>query len=98
MYKTTLWTLWSYFPKPTRICIRNSLKKDENIKKIIIFGSSLKPTCHIDSDIDIYLELDKNKRVNFPFITKAYDYWNNFTVDANLRNEIKKTGVTIYER
>ena len=88
MYKTTLWTLWSYFPKPTKICIRN----------IIIFGSSLKPTCHIDSDIDIYLELDKNKRVNFPFITKAYDYWNNFTVDANLRNEIKKTGVTIYER
>ena len=78
--------------------ILNSLKKDENIKKIIIFGSSLKPTCHIDSDIDIYLELDKNKRVNFPFITKAYDYWNNFTVDANLRNEIKKTGVTIYER
>lgn len=75
-----------------------TLKKDNNIEKIIIFGSSLKPSCHIDSDIDIYLELKENKKVEFPYITKPYDYWNNYTVDDNLKNEIFKTGVTVYER
>lgn len=46
--------------------ILNSLKKDENIKKIIIFGSSLKPTCHIDSDILIFiLNLNKIRESTF---------------------------------
>lgn len=78
--------------------ILDSLQQDSNIKKVIVFGSSLKPTCHIDSDIDIYLELIKKEKVNFPYINKPYDYWNNFTVDQNLKNEISKTGVIVYER
>lgn len=78
--------------------IIDELKHDSNINKIIIFGSSLSPSCHIDSDIDVYLELKEDKKVKFPNINKAYDYWNNFTVNDSLMSEINRNGVTVYEK
>lgn len=41
----------------------NNLKKDKAIKKIIIFGSSVTSSCHIDSDLDVYIELERNKKI-----------------------------------
>lgn len=39
--------------------------KDENIQKVIVFGSSVTPRCKPWSDIDIYFEM-KEPRSNFP--------------------------------
>ena len=73
----------------------------ECIEKSGMFAVSIlseKTDPNIISQLGFQSSRDVDKFMNVPFITKAYDYWNNFTVDANLRNEIKKTGVTIYER
>lgn len=37
------------------------LKEDNNVKKIILFGSSVTSKCHRDSDIDIYVEISYEK-------------------------------------
>lgn len=78
--------------------IIEGLKKNQNVKKVIIFGSSVTSSCHPDSDIDIYLELDKNEKTNIPLIYKPYDYWNNFSADERLKKEIYGKGVVVYER
>jgi len=40
-------------------------KKDKNIQRIIVFGSSVTPLCNPWSDIDIYFEM-KKPSPNFP--------------------------------
>lgn len=76
----------------------DGLKKNNHVNKIIIFGSSLTPVCHIDSDIDVYLDLNEDVKVDFPFINRPYDYWNNYTADESLKEEIKRSGVIVYEK
>lgn len=74
-------------------------KLDNNIKKIVIFGSSVTSLCNPWSDIDVYLELEHDLRL--PSICNpdaVYDKWTNFTVDKTLMDEINKTGVVVYER
>ena len=75
-------------------------KKIPNIRKIIIFGSSVTPRCNPESDIDIYFETVKemNKWPSIGSHTVVFDKWDNFTVDKNLYDEIMKTGVLVYER
>ena len=75
-------------------------KKIPNIRKIIIFGSSVTPRCTPESDIDIYFETAKemNKWPSIGSHTVVFDKWDNFTVDKNLYDEIMKTGVLVYER
>ena len=36
-------------------------KQDPNIKRVVIFGSSVRDDCRPDSDIDIYYELNGDK-------------------------------------
>jgi len=76
----------------------NYLKDNENVNKIIIFGSSVTNSCHNYSDVDIYLDLKENKRV----INKAFDFVfdkiTNFMADDRLMKEINTKGVTVYER
>ena len=75
-------------------------RDNPNIKKIVIFGSSVTPLCNPWSDIDIYFEmLEPPKR--YPSIgshTAVLDKWDNFSVDEALKREIDETGVTVYER
>ena len=74
-------------------------KLDSNIKRIVIFGSSVTSLCNPWSDIDVYLELENDlrlPRINNP--DAIYDKWTNFTVDERLMDEITKTGVVVYER
>lgn len=88
-------TKQKYIAKMVEIC-----KSDPNIKKVIIFGSTVTAGCNPWSDIDIYFEV-KDKSKKLPGIkshTQAFDKWSNFTVDQNLLNEIKKEGVIVYER
>ena len=76
------------------------LKTNNNVNKIIIFGSSVTNKCHTGSDLDFYIDLNKDTKLDelFSRFLDNYDYWNNFTVDERLLNEIKKKGVTVYER
>lgn len=75
-------------------------KKEPNVRKIIIFGSSVTSACNPWSDIDIYFEIDKpvNNLPLVPHDNQDWDRWSNFSVDENLKNEILKTGVLVYDR
>lgn len=76
----------------------NKLKKDKNINKIIVFGSSVTNSCHIDSDLDVYLELERNKKATINKIDYELDLWNNYTVSDELLEEINDKGVVVYEQ
>lgn len=74
-------------------------KKDPNIKKAIIFGSSVRDDCRPDSDIDIYYEFI-GKKTPWPSLGSmaVWDKWDNYTVNRQLDYEIIRTGVTVYEK
>lgn len=71
---------------------------NNKVTKITIFGSSVKDTCHIGSDIDIFVETkQKNIKLknNHNF---EIDLWTSNTVDKRLLKEINSKGVIVYER
>ena len=73
-------------------------RKDSNIKKIVIFGSSITSACNPWSDIDVYFEMEKLPR-HYPIIGnphQVFDKWCNFTVSEKLMTEINKKGVVVY--
>ncbi len=75
-------------------------KNNPNVKKFIIFGSSITAGCNPWSDIDIYFEME-NEPHAYPTIAnhkQAFDKWSNFTASGDLLNEIQKNGVVVYER
>ncbi len=78
--------------------IISSVKNNPNVKRITIFGSSVTDRCHIDSDVDVYIELEKLEHLVFYVNDFVYDLWTNFTVDERMIQEIKKKGVVVYER
>ena len=73
-------------------------KTNKNVKRIIIFGSSITRACHIGSDVDIYVQLKKKEKIINKYFDFLYDLWTNFTVDEKLENEIIKNGIVVYER
>lgn len=77
-------------------CLIDILSNNSNIKKIIVFGSSVTDRCHIDSDVDIFIELEKEeRRLIKKYINFKFDLWTNFDVDNRLLNEIMKNGVLV---
>ena len=83
-------------------------KRYDNIEKVILFGSRARKENSPKSDIDLAIYLNKNNTNIFDFI---YDIENecptllefDFSNMNNLRdeifiNEVKKDGVTIYEK
>ena len=75
-------------------------KKDINVRKLIIFGSSVTSAFHPWSDIDAYFELI-SPVPNLPFTAEdnqAWDRWSNFSVDSNLLAEIQEKGVVVYDQ
>ena len=77
----------------------NYLKTNENVKKIIIFGSSVTNKCRAMSDVDIYIELKENQtKLIQRYFDFAFDLWTNYSVDDRLLNEILKKGVVVYEQ
>jgi predicted nucleotidyltransferase len=74
------------------------------VNAVWLFGSSVTDRCHNDSDIDIYVELDlpedvdkENPRLVMHYVPYVYDLWTNYLADENLKNEIFRTGVMVYE-
>ena len=77
------------------------LKQWPQISKIYIFGSSVTPHCRIDSDVDIYVEIDGMRHAREYIdvaLDFAYDIWDNMTIDDRLKKEIASKGVMVYER
>ena len=68
-----------------KICIQNPFP----------FCEKVYPT---HSDIDLYVELKKDKKVINRYFDFVFDLWTNFTADERLKKEIKKKGVVIYEQ
>jgi hypothetical protein len=69
------------------------------VKKIFIFGSSVTPLCNPTSDVDVYFVLEKKGK--WPSVVNhsiAFDKWDNFTAGPELKSEIMKKGVLVYER
>ena len=64
--------------------------------KIVVFGSSVTSRCHVDSDVDIYAEVEKRERVE-RYFDFPYDLWTNHDVDERLPEEITRTGVIVYD-
>lgn len=74
------------------------LGRDENVEKIVVFGSSVTDQCHAGSDVDLYVQLKEDKKLILSPYYFTYDLWTSFNVDAGMMSEIEKKGVTVYER
>lgn len=74
------------------------LRLNRNVLKIYVFGSSISNRCSINSDVDIYIELEEeeNKLIK-KYLPFSYDLWTNYTVDENLKKEIMKECVLVYK-
>lgn len=77
--------------------IINELKNYKEVKKIIIFGSSISYKCNEDSDIDMYVELSKDINVKTYNVDCPVDYWDNYNVDPDMFKHIKAKGVLVYD-
>ncbi|MCI9125332.1 MAG: nucleotidyltransferase domain-containing protein [Eubacterium sp.] len=76
------------------------LKKDGNIRKIVLFGSSLEFRCSSNSDIDLYIEkIDCNKPfVKEPVLDCEVDILADLDHNSRLYRQIDQTGLILYER
>ena len=83
------------------------IAKDYDIEKIFLFGSYVKGEANEQSDVDIYMESDLFGLSYFEFaeilrtkLHKRIGLLSNKTIEkmSDVYNEIKNTGVLIYER
>lgn len=78
--------------------IVKKFSENDSVKRIIIFGSSVTSACNPWSDIDVYVELDKDVRIGKPQTGVPIDLWTNYDVDEHLMYEIDRKGVVVYAR
>ncbi len=78
--------------------IIKSLSQNQNVRKIIIFGSSVTSACNPWSDIDVFVDLKRREILRKPKVGVPIDLWTNYDVDERLMHEIKEKGVVVYER
>ncbi len=78
----------------------HTLSKDENIRRIVLYGSSLEFRCNSSSDIDLYIEKDnKDKKLNFfPELDCEVDIITNLPPTSRLYQEIDRKGLLLFER
>lgn len=74
------------------------LSANKQVLKIIVFGSSVTNRCHIGSDVDIYVESEKQDINTKDVYDFEYDLWTNYSADKRLISEIEKKGVVVYAR
>lgn len=77
-----------------------NMYRDKNIRKLVLFGSSLEFRCNSSSDIDIYIEkYEKDKKLeSLPDLDCEVDIVTNLSPDSKLYREIDKTGLLLFER
>ena len=76
----------------------SDITKDENVKKVIIFGSSVTDSCHSGSDVDIFVDTSSLSAPEISAKDFEFDLWTPASVDGRLLEEILKKGVVVYER
>lgn len=78
----------------------HGLAGDPNIRKVILFGSSLEFRCSSRSDIDLYIEkYDPEKKLAFlPDIDCELDIITNLRPDNKLYQKIQEKGLLLIER
>lgn len=76
------------------------LGKDQNIRRLILFGSSLEFRCRSNSDIDLYIEkYNPDKKLEyFPELDCEVDILTNLQPDNKLYQRIEQTGLLLFER
>ncbi|MFI3174730.1 MAG: nucleotidyltransferase domain-containing protein [Bacillota bacterium] len=84
-----------------------NLSKIPEVLRITIFGSSVTPIAHQWSDIDLYVDTEEDYEGNLSFLLpldsrRDFDLWCTkmlkHTQDDSLLDEIRKTGVVVYEK
>ena len=68
------------------------------MQRIILFGSSVTTHCNVWSDVDLYVDLSEDVRLSKRGLDFDCDLWTTYTADENLKGEIFRTGVTVYEK
>lgn len=78
----------------------HGIARDLNIRRAILFGSSLEFRCSSTSDIDIYIEkYDPEKKLaSLPDIDCELDIITNLRPDNKLYQRIQETGLLLLER
>ena len=73
---------------------------DKNVKRAVLFGSSLEFRCNSASDMDIYIEkFDSGKKLEYvPELDCEIDIVTNLSHDNRLYHEIEQTGLLLFER
>lgn len=74
----------------------DDISANNNINRIIIFGSSVNDRCRIGSDVDVYVETDSENIILNDTYDFAYDLFTNQSVDDKFKNEIINKGVVVY--
>jgi len=74
------------------------IKEYAEVQRITVFGSSTQYRCNDESDLDVYVELKDDVNVKKYNISCPVDFWTNYTVTPEMLDEIKKTGVVVYDR
>lgn len=69
--------------------------ESENATAIWVFGSSVTESCHIGSDVDLFIETESTSPVKLAHDFE-YDAWTSATVDDRLKAEIMRKGVKVY--
>lgn len=72
--------------------------KVPQVKRIILFGSSVTTHCNVWSDVDLYVDLSEDVMLSKRGLDFDCDLWTTYTVDENLKEEIMRTGVAVYEK
>ncbi|MDO4198443.1 MAG: helix-turn-helix domain-containing protein [Erysipelotrichaceae bacterium] len=75
----------------------DDILKNDGVKSITVFGSSVTDRCSIFSDIDIYVEADGEIEIH-DYHDFEYDLWTDRSADDRLKTEIRETGVKVYEK
>ena len=80
--------------------ILNTLIRDKNLKRLILFGSSLEFRCSSYSDIDLLAETyDHEQRLaDIPDVGCDIDIITNLAHTSRLYREIDETGLLLFER
>lgn len=80
--------------------IYDSMLKDNNVKALVIFGSTVNMLCHSDSDIDIYVELlDNDKPPKIPDnVASQVDLIYNISKTSSFYRVINKEGIMLFNK
>lgn len=78
----------------------HELGRDQNIRRVVLFGSSLEFRCSSMSDIDLYIEkYDQEKKLaHFPELDCEADIITDLKPGSRLYQEIEKAGLLLFER